>query len=102
MSLFGYPEKLANECRNWEVVALVRGGSRLESQAVFSDEYLLSWAKGVEGGNAFHFDMVATPQRRLAWNEARMQSSGQQLSREEAMPAQAPRFRRLAPHSGKR
>jgi hypothetical protein len=67
----GYPEKLANECRNWEVVALVRGGSRLESQMVFSDEYLLRWAKGVEGGNAFHFDMIATPQRRLAWNEAK-------------------------------
>ena len=67
----GYPEKLANECRNWEIVALIRGGSRLESKTIFSDEYLLRWAKGIEGGNAFHFDMIATPQRRLAWNEAK-------------------------------
>jgi len=67
----GYPEKLANECRNWDVVALIRGGPRLESKAVFSDEYLLRWAKGLEGGNAFHFEMIATPQRRLAWKEAK-------------------------------
>jgi hypothetical protein len=67
----GYPEKLANECRNWEVVAVMRGGPRLESKAVFSDEYLLRWTKGLEGGNAFHFEMIATPQRRLAWKEAK-------------------------------
>jgi hypothetical protein len=67
----GYPEKLANECRNWEVVELIRGGPRLESKTVFTDEYLLRWAKGLEGGNAAHFEMIATPQRRLAWNEAK-------------------------------
>jgi hypothetical protein len=67
----GYPEKLANEIRNWEVVEVIRGGPRLESKTVFSDEYLLRWAKGLEGGNAVHFDMVATPQRGLAWNEAK-------------------------------
>ena len=67
----GYPEKLANECRNWDVTEMIRGGPRLESKAVFSDEYLLRWAKGLEGGNAFHFEMIATPQRRLAWKEAK-------------------------------
>jgi hypothetical protein len=67
----GYPEKLANVCRDWEVVTLIRGGPRLESQTIFSDEYLLRWAKGLDGGNAAHFDMIATPQRRLAWNEAK-------------------------------
>lgn len=67
----GYPEKLANECRNWNVAALIRGGPRFESSAVFSDEYLMRWAKGLEGGNAFHFEMIATPQRRLAWIEAK-------------------------------
>ena len=29
----GYPEKLANECRNWDVVAVMRGGPRLESES---------------------------------------------------------------------
>ena len=38
---------------------------------MFSDEYLLRWAKGLEGGNAFHFEAIATPQRRLAWKEAK-------------------------------
>jgi hypothetical protein len=49
----GYPEKLAKGCRNWEVVALIRGGPRLESRTVFSDDYLLRWAKGLGGAMPF-------------------------------------------------
>jgi hypothetical protein len=67
----GYPEKLATVCITWHVTALIRGGPRLEPQAVFSDEYLLRWAKGLEGRNAFHFEMIATPRRRLSWMEAK-------------------------------
>lgn len=67
----GYPEKLATVCSTWDVTALKRGGPRLESKAVFSDEHLLRWAKGLEGRNAFHFEMIATPRRRLSWIEAK-------------------------------
>jgi len=67
----GYPEKLANLCISWNVTALIRGGPRLEPKVIFSDEYLLRWAKGLEGRNAFHFEMIATPSRRLAWMEAK-------------------------------
>ena len=67
----GYPEKLANLCITWDVTALIRGGPRLEPKAIFSDEYLLRWAKGLEGDNALHFEMIATPSRRLSWTEAK-------------------------------
>lgn len=66
----GNPEKLANLSITWDITSLIRGGSRLESKAIFSDEYLLRWAKGLEGRNAFHFEMIATPSRRLSWMEA--------------------------------
>jgi hypothetical protein len=67
----GYPEKLATICLTWDVAALTRGGPRLASKAIFSDEHLLRWAKGLEGRNAFHFEMIATPSRRLSWMEAK-------------------------------
>jgi hypothetical protein len=67
----GNPEKLANLCITWDVTALIRGGPRLEPKAVFSEEYLLRWARGLEGRNAFHFEMIATPSRRLSWMEAK-------------------------------
>jgi hypothetical protein len=79
----GYPEKLATMCMTWDVTALIRGGPRLEPRAVFSDEYLLRWAKGLEGRNAFHFDMVATPSRRLSWMESK-ESAGYCLTGNEA------------------
>jgi hypothetical protein len=31
----------------------------------------LQWAKGLDGRNAFHFEMIATPRRRLSWMEAK-------------------------------
>jgi hypothetical protein len=62
---------LANICRSWDVAGVIRGGSRLESVAVFSDDHLLRWAKGLLGGNAFHFETIVTPRRRLAWEEAK-------------------------------
>jgi hypothetical protein len=67
----GYPEKLANICATWDVTALIRGGPRLDSKAIFSDEHLLRWARGFEGRNAFHFDMIGTPRRRRPWTEAK-------------------------------
>jgi Endonuclease NucS len=67
----GYPEKLAGLCVTWDVTALIRGGPRLEPKAVFSDEYLLRWAKGLEGRNALCFEMIATPSRELSWREAK-------------------------------
>jgi hypothetical protein len=67
----GYPEKLGTICHTWDVTALIRSGPRLESTAVFSDDHLLRWAKGLEGHNAFHFEMIATPRRGLSWTEAK-------------------------------
>jgi len=67
----GYPEKLATICVTWNITALIRSGPRLEPKAIFSDEYLLRWAKGLEGRNAIHFEMIATPSRRLSWIEAK-------------------------------
>lgn len=67
----GYPEKLTTVCRSWNVTAVIRGGPRLESTAVFSDDHLLRWAKGLEGRNAHHFEMIATPRRALSWREAK-------------------------------
>ena len=67
----GYPEKLASVCASWDITAVVRGGPRLESNAVFSDDYLVRWAQGLEGRNAVHFEMTATPHRELAWIEAK-------------------------------
>jgi hypothetical protein len=66
----GYPEKLVTICQSWDVAAVVRGGPRLASTKVFSDEDILRWAQGLEGRNAHLFEMVATPRRRLAWSEA--------------------------------
>jgi hypothetical protein len=31
----------------------------------------LRWAKGLEGRNAFRYEMIATPRRRLSWMEAK-------------------------------
>jgi hypothetical protein len=67
----GYPEKLATICVTWNITALIRSGPRLEPKAIFSDEHLLRWAKGLEGRNAIHFEMIATPSRRLSWIEAK-------------------------------
>jgi hypothetical protein len=67
----GYPEKLTTICHTWDVNALIRSGPRLESTAVFSDDHLLRWAKGLEGRNAFHFEMIATPRRGLSWTESK-------------------------------
>jgi hypothetical protein len=67
----GYPEKLASVSASWDITAVVRGGPRLESKAVFSDDYLVRWAMGLEGRNAIHFEMIATPHRALAWIEAK-------------------------------
>jgi len=67
----GYPEKLTTLCITWNVTALIRSGPRLEPKAIFSDEHLLQWAKGLEGRNAIHFEMIATPSRRLSWMEAK-------------------------------
>ncbi len=67
----GYPEKLASVCASWNITAVVRGGPRLQSEVVFSDDYLVRWAKGLEGRNAVHFEMIATPHRELAWAEAK-------------------------------
>jgi len=67
----GNPEKLTTLCITWDVTDLIRGGPRLGSKAIFSDEYLLRWAKGLEGRNAIHFEMIATPSRRLSWIEAK-------------------------------
>ena len=50
---------------------VIRGGSRIESVVVFSDEHLLRRAKGLLGCNAFHFETIATPRRGLAWEEAK-------------------------------
>jgi hypothetical protein len=67
----GYPEKLTTLCATWNITALIRGGPRLEPKAIFSDEHLLRWAKGLEGRNAIHFEVIATPSRRLSWMEAK-------------------------------
>lgn len=67
----GSPEKLTSMCVSWEVTGLIRGGRRLEAKEVFSDDHLLRWSKGLEGRNAVHFEMIATPQQRLAWGEAK-------------------------------
>jgi hypothetical protein len=67
----GYPEKLTSMCATWDVNDLVRGGPRLKSKAIFSDEYLLRWAKGLEGNNAIHFELIGTPRRQLSWTEAK-------------------------------
>jgi len=61
----GYPEKLASVCASWDITAVVRGGPRLESKVVFSDDYLVRWAKGLERRNAVHFELIATPDRAL-------------------------------------
>jgi hypothetical protein len=66
----GYPEKLVWISQRWDLSSLIRGGPRLQSPIVFPDDHLLRWAKGLEGRNAHHFEMVATPRRTLAWAEA--------------------------------
>jgi hypothetical protein len=67
----GNPEKLTTLCITWDITDLTRGGPRLESDAIYSDECLLRLAKGMDGGNAIHFEMIATPSRRLPWMEAK-------------------------------
>jgi hypothetical protein len=70
----GYPEKLDMLLGSWKLTELRRYGRKLGAEDIFPADHIIRLAAGRDGTNAHRFELLATPERKLAWAEARTQA----------------------------